>query len=121
MTDLDVVQRFAQSIGFPGRVDGPLYYKSSVKPLWQWSATGTALALSVLVERMQPWLGDRRRRQGARLQAYAWLREGQPIRRGAGWQRSPAFSDHKNLCGPYWENDRCIDCGAHVSQAPQED
>jgi hypothetical protein len=26
------------------------------------------------------------------------------------------------FCGcKYWENDRCIDCGTHITQVPQED
>lgn len=86
MTDEDTVRRFAEAIDHPGTVDGPWQYPGGNKPIWVWHARGTALKKAALIERMLPWLGARRRTQGHKLQAYAWLREGRPIRRGSGWQ-----------------------------------
>jgi hypothetical protein len=61
MSDEQTVRRFAAIAGV-GRIDGPLHYKNSVKPLWRWRLTKTYDAAR-LIRRMWPLLGDRRREQ----------------------------------------------------------
>lgn len=61
MSDEDIVRRFAAIVGV-GRVDGPLAYKNSVKPLWSWKSTRT-YDCARLLARMWPLLSLRRQAQ----------------------------------------------------------
>lgn len=63
-TDRDVLERFAQAVGF-GKVGGP-YTTAGYKPVYQWTAYGFEKMQAILAM-LWPWLCSRRRERAIEL------------------------------------------------------